>query len=262
MTPLGTPDGRLASSLQHAAAQAEGAAFEELLEWTHKTYLSAGRAALYRNQLAARYIGRDQLVAAEQARPDFSGTLAGGRAVHFDAKTIANSPGWRLPKERDHQYTMLLDQARLGAIAFFIVEDRAAGAAYLLRVHPDIALDETGRPGLRFGNVPVADWRLKEQFRRSNGTRSPREIPALCIPRAPGGTYDWLTAVETFWIGQSSLPPKPTGRPRSEEIRARNVRILQLAKQRSTKQVAEIMGMNIYTVRSVVRAAAHKHKDK
>jgi hypothetical protein len=157
-----------------------------------------------------------------KARPDYSGTLAGGISIHFDAKTMNDTVGWRLPKKNLHQYEDLLEQARMGAIAFFLVECRSAAAVYLLRVHPEIPV-VNGRPEIMFAGIPVADWRL-EKHADHRCKHQAITTPVFCVP-AVDGTYDWLTAVERFWLNRP-MPPRPVGRPSNNGARDEKIRKL------------------------------------
>jgi len=230
--------------------QQEGKTFEELLEWTNAGYLARGRAAIYKNATASRYVGGGKIIT-EKSRPDFSGTLVGGVSIHFDSKSMSGVCGWRLSKRQIHQYRDLLDQAGLGAICFFLIEERASAVVYLLRVHPEIPVVD-GRPELMFEKAPAADWRLKQAF----DTRCyyhPSQIPAFYVEQNADGLYDWLTAVENLWMRRSTLPPRPTGRPPSEKIAKRNVKLLKMLETHTVAQVARNTGMNYQTVRSVAR---------
>jgi len=181
-------------SLAGARAQGEGAAFEQLLETIHAQYLAQGRAAIYKNATASRYVGGGNIIT-EQSRPDFSGTLKGGVSIHFDSKSMSDVCGWRLSKKQMHQYQDLLNQSAMGAIAFFLVENRIQKAVYFLRVHPSIPCAD-GQPEIKFSlSIPVFDGRRKLDA----------NIPLFCMQADAGGVYDWLTAVESVWLGRREL---------------------------------------------------------
>jgi penicillin-binding protein-related factor A (putative recombinase) len=172
------------------ASQAQGRNFEDVLEWVHHEYLLKNRAAIYHNHVAGRFVAKGVFVPDPgKARPDYSGTLAGGISVHFDAKTLGDMVGWRLSADRLHQYEMLLDQAKMGAIAFFLVECRPMQAVFLLRVHPSIPVVDD-RPEIFFDSRTPA----------VNGPDCRPGIPAFCLEVGAGGSYDWLSAVEWIWV--------------------------------------------------------------
>jgi hypothetical protein len=241
-----------------SAPQAEGAVFEELLEWIHKGYLTRGRAAIYHNKIAGNFIGYGRFVPDPNlARPDFSGTLREGRAVHFDAKTMQDAVGWRLPKESQHQYDRLLEQAKMGAVAFFLIECRSAETVYLLRVHPEVPVGEDGRPGILFADVPVADWRLAKHVDHRCKHKAVT-APTFCIPRNADGLYDWLDPVETFWLGLLPVEAKPAGRPRRNAMR--DAAIFKLAKTHSRKEVRQQFHISQARISQIIRGAKVKHE--
>lgn len=189
-------------------SQAQGRNFEELLEYQHGLYRNRGRAAIYHNKTAGRFVAQGVFVAYPGgSRPDFSGTIAPGLSVHFDAKTMSRGDvrGWRLTRDRIHQYEDLLDQARMGALAFFLVECRPMRAIFLLRVHPDIPVVDN-RPECIFEEVPTLDC-----IRQSHAGRPgymTTETAAFCVAQDQDGLYDWLSAVERVWIDRGGEKPK------------------------------------------------------
>ena len=236
-----------------SAPQVEGQTFEELLDWIHKGYLARGRAAIYHNKVAGKFIRQGQFIPDPAlARPDYSGTLAGGISVHFDAKTMADTCGWRLPKESLHQYEELLEQARMGAVAFFLVECRLSETVYLLRVHPEVPIGEDGRPGLIFADVPVADWRLEKHADHRCKHRAITN-PAFCVP-AVDGTYDWLTAVERFWLSRSTIAPQPVGRPSKNNKRDEQIR--KLAKTHTSKSLQKDFHLGKERINQIIRGGS------
>lgn len=138
-----------------------GAAFEELLDWQHKEYESAGRAVIFKAGLRGRVRRHEGkvYVVAQKSAPDYSGIISLGSAierettaalinaglpsltipgqpVYFDAKTTQDPKGWSLPRKSEHQLEALRRVARFGGTAFFLVECRPRHTAYLLMVHP------------------------------------------------------------------------------------------------------------------------------
>lgn len=232
-------------------SQAYGKAFEEVLEYVHAAYLRQGRAAIYHNQIAGRFVSQGLFVPDPgKARPDFSGTLAGGISVHFDAKTMADTCGWRLPKESLHQYDELLEQAKMGAVTFFLIECRASEIICLLRVDPTIPVVD-GRPEIMFADVPVADWRMEKHADRRCKHKAITN-PVFCVP-AVDGTYDWLTAVERFWLNKK-MPARPRGRP--SQNGARDAQIRKLSATHTTKTLMRDFHLSRYRINQIIRGGS------
>lgn len=166
----------------------EGAKFEADLALLHSRYYANGLASVYHNLTCGRFVGPGKFIV-EPSRPDYSGTLAGGVSVHFDAKTMGDVRGWRLSRDRLHQYDDLLMQSEMGALAFFLVECRPIKCAFILRVHPSIAVVNS-RPEAWFTEIPMLDdVAVGERWRSATAVG----IEADC-----DGLYNWLEAVEIW----------------------------------------------------------------
>jgi hypothetical protein len=111
-------------------------------------------------------------------------------------------------------------------------------------------LADDGRPGILFADVPIADWRLERhidnRFKHRVGT-----TPVLCVPATVGGTYPWLEALESFWLGKAPIEKKPVGRPASTSVR--NERIRQLSKTHSCKELQETFRLSQARIAQIVR---------
>jgi penicillin-binding protein-related factor A (putative recombinase) len=160
-----------------------GKAFQDVLELSHTSYRSLGRAEVLFMGTRARP-RRDkesgELVwTSEESMPDYVGCIhrphGPGAFVCFDAKTT-NETSWKLPVKMQHQQRTLADFAAAGGICFFAVEFRALQRCYLDRV---FWADRDGRASVR-----------------------PRGIlpnrPLIVAPT--NGLYDWLSIVETYWL--------------------------------------------------------------
>lgn len=154
------------------ANAAIGRSLEELLDWQHREYERLGRAVVFYNGTRARARrGRDGQVhfVAGASLPDYSGVLAGGQAIAFDAKTTADPDGWSWRRGGLHQRDTLSRLAAVGCIAFVLIECRPRRKVYLVRVPP--------------------------------GQRGPDPFPRVRFDELEGipadelGHYDWLRAV-------------------------------------------------------------------
>jgi recombination protein U len=109
-------------------AQAAGAAFEGYLDDYHDILRARGVADVRKIptpvQVVKRYQDGSSRGYERSSTVDYSGTLAGGLSVCFDAKSTADERRvyWRSVK--DHQLEYLTAHAELGAIAFVLVECR------------------------------------------------------------------------------------------------------------------------------------------
>jgi len=175
-------------------SQAYGRNFELLMEEQHAIYRKRDRAVIYHNKVSGRFVAKGVFIPDPGgSRPDYSGTIAPGFSVHFDVKTMerADARGWRLTRDRIHQYVDLLDQARMGALAFFLVECRPMQAVFLLRVHPNIPVED-GRPEMTFEQVPTTCYAESHSF---------------CLSVGDDGKYDWLSAIDGVWIRRADPEP-------------------------------------------------------
>ncbi len=100
-----------------------GMGFEAELQTTHEEYARNGLALIQKLEVrkvgtrwGIRYVGRMPC--------DFTGVLKGGRFVAFDAKSLSRPAKNRRPDPRQaHQLAYLLDVARLGGLAFYLVRN-------------------------------------------------------------------------------------------------------------------------------------------
>lgn len=168
-------------------SEREGRAFESLLDWQHRQYEALGLACILYNGTKTRAIStREGLkFIPGLSLPDYIGCLRLGKCVAFEAKTTSEET-WRLPKKRAHQRDILSSLATLGAVTWFAVESKPRETCFLLRVKPDLNWPRDPLPGIVFREYSGKEW---------NHPGS----PVLTIARSPGGTYDWLSAVEMFW---------------------------------------------------------------
>lgn len=163
------------------ANAAIGRSLEELLEWQHREYERLGRAVvLFHGTKTRARKGKDGEVifVAGPSLPDYGGTLAGGRAIAFDAKSTADEQGWTWPRDRLHQRDTLSRLAGVGTLAFVLLECRPRRAAYLVPVPPG-QREPDPFPRVRFDDQ--ADLKRRG---------------VLVVPADELEHYDWLGAIE------------------------------------------------------------------
>lgn len=144
-----------------------GRAWEARLEVWHDAYRRERRAVVQKNEPKAKNIA-GRIVYERKGAPDFDGTLAGGRAVVFDAKDCRASR-WSLKGLALHQARDLEAHHLAGAVAFVAL--RFQGVGYVL-------------PWARLGPVY---WRWVEK--KGPASLSGDDVRTLGIPMGPDG---WL----------------------------------------------------------------------
>lgn len=168
------------------ANAAIGRSLEELLDWQHREYEQLGKAVVLFHGTKTRPRKRPDgeiIFVAGPSLPDYGGTLAGGRAVAFDAKSTADKQGWTWPRDRLHQRDTLARLAGVGTFAFVLLECRPRRAAYLVPVPPGQRQPDPF-PRVRFDDV--------DDLKRRR---------ALVVPADEFEHYDWLGAArEAGWL--------------------------------------------------------------
>lgn len=114
-------------------ATANGKAWEAQLIGWHEEYRKAGRALVVKSpppmKLTSGADGDGRFLATFHTRGpvDFTGVLAGGRAVFLEAKSSASQTWepWGRGGLKAHQASMLRQAAALGALAFVALRTRA-----------------------------------------------------------------------------------------------------------------------------------------
>ncbi len=124
-------------------SQKLGADFEKRIRKMHDRYETEGRGCFWPNEVRSRVIripgGRTKVIQAKSP-PDFGGILPGGKYVLFDAKSVPNVKKWTLPKDKSHQYDLMMRVSRFGALCFFLLEARKKdGLCYIILVNRFIA---------------------------------------------------------------------------------------------------------------------------
>jgi recombination protein U len=119
----------------------KGKAFEELVEYACQAYVE-GQALIQKIATPTKVIRRydptnnkSKIVSAfheKHSTVDFVGTMHGGRAVAFDAKSTMNSNQFNLSMIEPHQEAFLYEHAKMGGISFLLVESTANKQVYRL----------------------------------------------------------------------------------------------------------------------------------
>lgn len=101
-----------------------GADFEDELKTTHEDYQRHNLAVVSKHEVRKVRRRDGTVIYAQKSVSDFTGVLAGGRFVAFDAKSL-RSPAlaWKPDARQLHQLTYLRQVADLGGIAFYLVRN-------------------------------------------------------------------------------------------------------------------------------------------
>lgn len=101
-----------------------GADFEDELKTTHEDYQRRGLAIVSEHEVRKVRRRDGTVIYAQKSVSDFTGVLAGGRFVAFDAKSLRSPALTRKPDARQlHQLTYLRQVADLSGIAFYLVRN-------------------------------------------------------------------------------------------------------------------------------------------
>lgn len=168
---LGMIDGLVAPKEKDRSHANRGRWLEDLCEWTHAIYLRDGLARVDRNYPETARLNADGWARVTgRGVCDYSGVIAGGTMVAFDAK-MCGRKSIALDALKEHQADHLRDVDRLGGIAFVLVAFgqervyavpatywiRAAEAAGLHAWHMRAGGDAAGRASIREADIP-GDW--------------------------------------------------------------------------------------------------------
>jgi penicillin-binding protein-related factor A (putative recombinase) len=108
-------------------SQAHGAAFEKRLGMQINLLRRTRKAAIRRVKPPMSIVGKQHNGVfpcrhSGEHTVDYEGTLAGGRAVYFDAKSSSGKVSFSFSGVRDSQIDYLAEHARMGALCFLVVE--------------------------------------------------------------------------------------------------------------------------------------------
>lgn len=106
------------------AAQKSGSIFETMLELTHIRYKDSGLAWVEKNHVPCKPFfmgGKSVWRPVGKALPDYGGWLLGGGSVLFEAKSSKVKTRWPFPKDRAHQYMMVLLARKFGVLSGYLL---------------------------------------------------------------------------------------------------------------------------------------------
>ncbi|MEA4922191.1 MAG: Holliday junction resolvase RecU [Eubacteriaceae bacterium] len=161
--------------IQGKVNKVQGKHFEDMIENACVEYKHAGKAYIEKNQepfVVTRSLGRGQFSGhfRGSAQTDYTGVMAGGRTVCFEAKHT-DTDRMLQSAVKDHQAEDLDHKAELGAICFVIVGMKT-----------------------EMYNVPWQTWkRMKELF--GHKYMNAEDLKPYKVP-AVQGTYRFLEKIE------------------------------------------------------------------
>lgn len=101
-----------------------GADFEDELRTTHEDYQRRGLAVVSKHEVRKVRRRDGTVIYAQKSISDFTGLLAGGVFVAFDAKSIrSRARTWKPDARQLHQLAYLQQVVELGGIAFYLVRN-------------------------------------------------------------------------------------------------------------------------------------------
>lgn len=131
------------------SAAYRGADFEAELRTTHEEYQRLGLAVVTKHEVRKVRRRDGTFIYASKSISDFTGILAGGRFVAFDAKSLRQPTlFWRPDARQLHQLAYLRQVAALGGLAFYLVRNGGDEARLVLTDHLEegLRLDLAGCP--------------------------------------------------------------------------------------------------------------------
>ncbi len=106
------------------AAAYRGIDFEEELKTTHEDYQRRSLAVVSKHEVRKVRRRDGTVIYASKSISDFTGILAGGRFVAFDAKSLRRPAlTWRPDARQLHQLAYLQSVAALGGLAFYLLRN-------------------------------------------------------------------------------------------------------------------------------------------
>lgn len=162
-------------SIRNRRSRAVGAQFEAIISRSCAEYKSAGLAKIEKQPEPMKVIkslsfGHFEAVFAKKSGVDYKGTLAGGRAIAFEAKHTDSS---KITKDRvePHQLEDLQYHAKMGAVTFILCS---------------FGLEDIYR-------VPLHVWeRMKDMFGHQYVTRT--DLEKYRVPHK-GGRIQFLEGI-------------------------------------------------------------------
>ncbi len=120
-------------TLPRIGAAYRGADFEDELKTTHEDYRRRNLAVVTKHEVRKVRRRDGTVIYASKSVSDFTGVLAGGRFVAFDAKSLRRPTlTWKPDARQLHQLDYLRQVAALGGIAFYLVRNGGDEARIVL----------------------------------------------------------------------------------------------------------------------------------
>lgn len=165
------------------AAQQAGKQFEMMIEQANNVYRLKNKALIFKSEPSIKTM-RDHEGAfktptyAKSNGLDYSGTLAGGRGVFFEAKQTA-AVSFPLKQIKPHQIETFRMYEKLDALSFLLVRFSKTGKVFLLPPRTVIDLYDDWKKSKERASIPLATF-------EAHGTE---------IAATNGCAVDWLDAV-------------------------------------------------------------------
>jgi penicillin-binding protein-related factor A (putative recombinase) len=111
-------------SAVRVSAAYRGADFEDELKTTHEEYQRRGLAVITKHEVRKVRRRDGTVIYAQKSVSDFTGALAGGRFVAFDAKSLRRpARTWKPDARQLHQLAYLRLVQSIGGLAFYLVRN-------------------------------------------------------------------------------------------------------------------------------------------
>lgn len=175
------PSGKFKKPKLYSSQANRGMALEGLVEIACRHYQIKKMARLDKRPTPTKNI-RGKIAYAAKSTVDFDGTIKGGRAVYFDAKSTRETTRFPLANIKEHQMNYCQDQHELGAAVFFLVEFAAHHEFYYLPYTIAQRYFDDAQAGGR-KSIPYDDF---------------RENPAIYeVKGSPGIVLDFLEPIRS-----------------------------------------------------------------
>jgi len=190
---MGMIPGLTPPAAKDASHANRGRWLEDYCDWTHAAYKRDGLARVDRNYPEARRLKSDGFARVTGvALCDYSGVLAGGRAVAFDCKE-ARTASIALERVKPHQLEHLMDVWRLGGVAFVLVAFRRKGDDRVYAIPADIWSRQAEAAGLY-----VAFKLCDGEIHKGRLSIAEKDLPSEWRVGLTGRGCDWLATVRRF----------------------------------------------------------------
>lgn len=149
-------------SSPRVSAAYRGADFEDELRTTHEDYRRRQAAVITKHEVRKVRRRDGSVIYAQKSISDFTGLLAGGRFIAFDAKSLRRPARvWKPDARQLHQLEFLKQATALGGLAFYLVRNGLDEARVVLpdAVSEGQSVDLTACPVVtrKYSSAPW-DW--------------------------------------------------------------------------------------------------------